>query len=92
MRIDDWAVGESRAVALTRGLVEDISPFGVKSQGQPRTKPLGAGQGPLSIGMLGRSSSGGKKVRLLVPQCGGEAPMEVKANGEAVNGGSASMP
>lgn len=92
VRIDDWAVGESRAVALTRGLVEDISPFGVKSQGQPRTKPLGAGQGPLSIGMLGRSSSGGKKVRLLVPQCGGEAPMEVKANGEAVNGGSASMP
>lgn len=92
VRIDDWAVGESRAVALARGLVEDISPLGVKSQGQPRTKRLGAGQGPLSIGMLGRSSSGGKKVRLLVPQGGREAPMEAKANGEAVSRGSASMP
>lgn len=93
VRIDDWAVGESRAVALARGLVEDVIPPGMKPQGQPRIKPLGAGQGPLSIGVLGRSSSGGKKVRLLVPQGGGEAPMEVKANGEAVvNRGSASMP
>ena len=93
VRIDDWAVGETRAVALARGLVEDVSPMGVRSKGQPRTKPLGAGQGPLSIGMLGRSSSsGGKRVRLLVPQAGGEAPMEVKANDEAVNRGSTSMP
>lgn len=92
VRIDDWAVGESRAVALARGLVEDVSLPGVKPQGQPRIKPLGAGQGPLSIGMLGRSSSGGKKVRLLVPQGGGEAATEVKANGQAGNRGSASMP
>lgn len=92
VRIDDWAVGESRAVALVRGLVEDSIPPGAKPQGQPRIKPLGAGQGPLSIGMLGRSSSGGRKVRLLVPQGGGEAPMEVKANGDAISRGSTSMP
>ncbi len=96
VRGDDWVVDESRAVERVRGLVgvEEINPPGMKAQGQSRSKTLGAGQGPLSIGMLGRSSSGGKKVRLLVPQYSGEASIKVKGNGngEAGKGASASMP
>lgn len=88
---DDWIVGESRAVERARGLVggEESRVPNSKGQGQPRSKPFGAGQGPLSIGMMGRSSSGGKKVRLLVPQAIGESTVRT---GEDGSGASASVP
>lgn len=108
VRGDDWIVGESRAVERARSLVsgeENGFQMG-RVQVQPRSKVLGLGQGPLSIGMMGRSSSGGKKVRLLVPQDDREgivgagagaglagAGLSVSGNGgEASNRASASVP
>ena len=94
VRGDDWVVGESRAVERARGLVggeEDGVQVG-KAHGQPRSKALGVGQGPLSIGMMGRSSSGGKKVRLLVPRDDREGLLGTGNGAEAGNKSSASVP
>lgn len=93
VRGDDWIVGESRAVERARGLVvgEENGIQVGKVQGQPRSKALG-GQGPLSIGMMGRSSSGGKKVRLLVPPDDRESLSEAGHGAEASNRASASVP
>ena len=92
VRGDEWVVRESRAVERTRGLVggEVSRVQNIKGQGQPRSKTVAAGQGPLSIGMMGRSASGGKKVRLLVPQGDGEGLVGTGA--EDINGASASVP
>ena len=56
---DEWVVGESAAVEKARDLV------GIK--GEKSEKRKGEGRGPLSAGLGGRSVSGGKKVRLVVP-------------------------
>ena len=90
---DEWVVGESRAVERTRGLVageEGAIPRSM-AQGQARSKAFGVGQGPLSIGMMGRSSSGGKKVRLLVPPSDVERLVK-KNEGQAGTLVSASVP
>lgn len=94
VRGDDWVVRESRAVERARGLVggEDTGIQVGKVPGQPRSKALGAGQSPLSIGMMGRSSSGGKKVRLLVPQDNREAFSGAGNGAEAGSRASASVP
>lgn len=70
VRSDEWVVGESRAVERTRSMVrgpgeDGGSPGGV--HGSLNAKALRGPQGPLSLGMMGRSGSGGKKVRLLAP-------------------------
>lgn len=64
---DEWIVGESVAVAKARDLV------GIK--GERIEKGRREGRGPLSAGLGGRSASGGKKVRLVVPS--------VEADGES---------
>ncbi|MCJ1469571.1 SEA (Seh1-associated) complex subunit [Pseudocyphellaria aurata] len=97
VRGDDWVVRESRAVERARGLVgavggEGAGAPGGKVLGQPRSMALGAGQSPLSIGMMGRSSSGGKKVRLLVPHDDREGLSGVGNGAEAGNRASASVP
>lgn len=68
---DEWVVGESRAVERTRNMVrgpgeEGGSPGGTHP-GARNAKALRGPQGPLSLGILGRSGSGGKKVRVLTP-------------------------
>lgn len=68
---DEWVVGESRAVERTRSMVcgpgeDGGSPSGLP-HGSVNAKALRGPQGPLSLGMMGRSGSGGKKVRLLAP-------------------------
>lgn len=94
VRGDDWVVGESRAVERARGLVggeENAIRVG-KVHGQPRSKASGVGQGPWSIGMMGRSSSGGKKVRLLVPRDDREHPVAAGNGIDPGNVASASVP
>lgn len=71
VRGDEWVVGESRAVERTRSMVyvptmDGESPGGL-SHGSVNAKTFRGPQGPLSLGMMGRSGSGGKKVRLLAP-------------------------
>ncbi|KAL8831897.1 MAG: hypothetical protein Q9191_000610 [Dirinaria sp. TL-2023a] len=56
---DEWIVGESAAVGKARDLVG--------SRGEGIEKGRSEGRGPLSAGLGGRSASGGKKVRLIVP-------------------------
>lgn len=94
VRGDDWVVGESRAVERARGLVggEENPIQAGKIQGQPRSKALGIGQGPWSMGMMGRSSSGGKKVRLLVPPDDRERLLGGSNGAEAGNVASSSVP
>lgn len=66
---DRWVVGESKAVERTRVMVGgDASGRGGIIQGQSAVRGLGGGHGPLSLGVTGRSGSGGKKVRLLDPK------------------------
>lgn len=71
VRGDEWVVGESRAVERTRNMVygpgEDGGSLGGLPHGSAHAKALRGPQGPLSLGMMGRSGSGGKKVRLLAP-------------------------
>ena len=85
---DDWVVGESRAVEKARDLIGGGStggPGGRRRHGQGQTNAGGIGgeQGPLGAGLGGRSHSGsgsiGKKVRLVVPEGGGEGePYDTK--------------
>lgn len=76
---DRWVVGESRAVERARVIVgANVSNRGGIMQDQASTRGLGGGHGhgPLSLGMMGRSGSGGKKVRLLIPKEETEKPGE----------------
>lgn len=85
VRGDEWVVGESRAVERTRSMVcgpgeDGGSPGGV--HGSLNAKALRGPQGPLSLGLMGRSGSGGKKVRLLVPiEDDGDGKTELEAGG-----------
>lgn len=71
VRGDEWVVSESRAVERTRSMVggpaEDGGGSGGLFHGSVNAKTLRGPQGLLSLGMMGRSGSGGKKVRLLAP-------------------------
>ena len=101
VRSDEWVVGDSRAVERTRSMVcgpgeDGGSPGGV--HGSLNAKALRGPQGPLSLGMMGRSGSGGKKVRLLAPiedDGGGKTELEAEGGGESRvgrTGTSASSP
>ncbi len=94
---DDWVVGESRAVERTRSMVfgtgEDGGSQGAVHHASPNAKSLQGAQGPLSLGMMGRSGSGGKKVRLLVPIHDGDGSVGLEGgDGDGGNGTSASAP
>ena len=71
VRGDEWVVGESRAVERTRSMVYVPTKDGESPGGLPHgsvdAKTFRGPQGPLSLGMMGRSGSGGKRVRLLAP-------------------------
>ena len=81
---DEWVVRESRAVERARTMVSgmDSGNRGGISQGQMIAKGVGGVPSPLSLGMMGRTGSGGKKVRLLVPAADGEGHVEVDGGGE----------
>ncbi|KAI4115006.1 MAG: hypothetical protein LQ338_007925 [Usnochroma carphineum] len=79
---DAWVVGESRAVEKTRGLIgsNDKGNVVVRDRNSTRS-PIGS-RGPLSMACMGRTGSGGKKVRLLVPQMDSVAGGPDGAKGE----------
>ena len=94
VRGDEWVVGESRAVERTRSIVrgpaEDDESLGGIPHGSMNAKTFRGPQGPLSLGMMGRSGSGGKKVRLLAPiDDDRDRKKELEAEGD---GTSASAP
>ncbi|KAL8783336.1 MAG: hypothetical protein Q9213_004711 [Squamulea squamosa] len=64
---DAWIVGESLAVEKTRGLMGKSGQDNFVVQDSKITKPSTPVRGPLSMTAMGRTSSGGKKVRLIVP-------------------------
>lgn len=64
---DDWRVDESEAVRRARGLVDRRS-LGSKGLGTVPGSDIGNGRGALSLGVAGRSGSGGKKVRIVAPE------------------------
>lgn len=75
---DTWVVGESRAVEKTRGLIStNDEKENVVVPDESKGRGLKGGKGPLSMAAIGRTGSGGKKVRLLVP--------EAESNPEADN-------
>ncbi|MCJ1457815.1 SEA (Seh1-associated) complex subunit [Mycoblastus sanguinarius] len=90
---DEWAVGDSRAVERARGLVTHVEGAGSRKgparSSQSSAGGLGGGRGPLSLAAAGRSGSGGKKVRILVP----DEQRETASGGEAMerSGTSASI-
>ncbi|KAL9601809.1 MAG: hypothetical protein Q9219_002299 [cf. Caloplaca sp. 3 TL-2023] len=65
---DAWLVGESRAVEKTRHLIKGDEMERIVVQDRSHTRSLRGSRGPLSMAATGRTSSGGKKVRLLVPE------------------------
>ena len=78
VRGDEWIVGESRAVEEARGLVVSANTgrHSDRNRGtlQRQYSPRGLGAKVPSRGNLGpRTGSGGKKVRLVVPEDEGEA-------------------
>ena len=80
---DEWKVGPSPAVQKARGLV------GVPGSGKGPAPGLGGGRGAMSLGVAGRSGSGGKKVRIVAP----EEEQQKGARGEGLgNVTSASVP
>lgn len=92
---DRWVVGESRAVERARVIVGgDVSNRGGIMQGQASVRGLRGGHGPLSLAMMGRSGSGGKKVRLVVPEEDPEKQGEVEGGSKVsvVGTTSASAP
>lgn len=94
VRGDEWVVGESRAVERTRSIVyvptKDGESPGGPPHGSVNAKTFRGPQGPLSLGMMGRSGSGGKKVRLLAPiNDDRETQRELEGEGD---GTSASAP
>lgn len=68
MKGDIWIVGESRAVEKTRGLIKNSEKESIVVQDHNSTRSLKGSRGPLSMAAMGRTSSRGKKVRLIVPQ------------------------
>ena len=65
---DEWTVAESRAVERTRGLVGASRGLDT-SRGTAKTQTSShAGRGAISLGVAGRTGSGGKKVRIVVPR------------------------
>lgn len=97
VRGDEWVVGESRAVERARAMVgSEAGARGGRIQSPSSAKGLGGSHGPLSLGVMGRSGSGGKKVRLLVPDESRESHGDVDGEGEAGEAGdsrtSASAP
>ncbi|KAL8992504.1 MAG: hypothetical protein Q9169_007052 [Polycauliona sp. 2 TL-2023] len=79
---DTWVVGESRAVEKARGLVGRTGKDGLTVQDHPNTRSSAASRGPLGMAAMGRTGSGGKKVRLLVPDVETSAHVSVGAKDE----------
>ncbi|KAL8740561.1 MAG: hypothetical protein Q9190_006754 [Brigantiaea leucoxantha] len=77
VKSDDWVVKESRAVERTRGLVG-------KGEGKENVAVSGQsnGKSPAGIGVIGRTGSAGKKVRVIVPQ-GTERQIQEQSDGKA---------
>ncbi|KAL8922707.1 MAG: hypothetical protein Q9208_005020 [Pyrenodesmia sp. 3 TL-2023] len=88
---DAWVVEESQAVEKTRGMIVGNDGGNLVLQDRTNTRPpMGSRGGPLGMGSMGRTGSGGKKVRLLVPQgdSEGRSPDGLGSQGRA----SASAP
>lgn len=64
---DAWVVGESRAVEKTRGLVGINNKGNAVLPDRSNTRSPRGSRGPFNVASVGRTGSGGKKVRLLVP-------------------------
>ncbi|KAL8853574.1 MAG: hypothetical protein Q9221_001560 [Calogaya cf. arnoldii] len=64
---DTWVVGESRAVVKARGLMGRAEKEDLVVQDHLNTRSSTAPRGSLGMAAMGRTGSGGKKVRLLVP-------------------------
>lgn len=67
---DAWVVGESRAVEKTRGLIKSKEKDTSVMQDRNQTR---SPRGSHGMAAMSRTSSGGKKVRLLVPEVGSDA-------------------
>ncbi|KAL8939574.1 MAG: hypothetical protein Q9216_003276 [Gyalolechia sp. 2 TL-2023] len=65
---DAWVVGESRAVEKTRGLIRGNEKDTTAVQDRSHTRSPKRSRGSLSMASMGRTGSGGKKVRLVVPE------------------------
>ncbi|KAI4227206.1 MAG: hypothetical protein L6R36_002583 [Xanthoria steineri] len=74
---DTWVVGESRAVGRARSLIGTAG-NGLVVQDHMNTGSSSGPRGPLSMAAMGRTGSGGKKVRLLVPDADVHVPGRVK--------------
>ncbi|KAL8680107.1 MAG: hypothetical protein Q9186_003691 [Xanthomendoza sp. 1 TL-2023] len=64
---DTWVVKESQAVEKTRGLMGTVGNENMVLQDRKGTRSSTPAWDPLGMAAMGRTSSGGKKVRLLVP-------------------------
>ncbi|KAL8868859.1 MAG: hypothetical protein Q9174_004707 [Haloplaca sp. 1 TL-2023] len=84
---DSWVVGESRAVGKAKDLISggDRKENVILSDQRDTSSMKGKG-GPLSMAAMGRAGSGGKKVRLLVPD---GAPESDESRGGEVTSASA---
>ena len=92
---DEWIVGESRAVEEARGLVVGANATrngkgGVTLRRQNSPRGLGARKAPPRGNLGPRTGSGGKKVRLVVPEEGGETGS--RREGNTLDRTSASAP
>lgn len=65
---DAWVVGESPAVEKTRGLIRSNEKDATVVQDRSDTRSHTGSRGSLGMAAMGRTGSGGKKVRLLVPE------------------------
>lgn len=84
---DEWSVGESAAVSRARGMVAGEAGRSILQGGRGLGRPDGAG--PLTLGATGRSGSGGKKVRIVVPDVGKDE--DVRGDGGKGEGGNTSV-
>ena len=87
---DAWVVGESRAVEKTRGLIKQNEQETTVAQDRNSTRSPRGSRGPLGMAAMGRTGSGGKKVRLVVPHPEQDSSIGGGARGE--NRTSASAP
>lgn len=87
---DTWSVGESEAVRGARGMMGSA-----ETNRGARTGILQTGSGhngPIGLGTTGRSASGGKKVRIVVPEerpkdkdgAKGDAKSKIEQRGSAL--------
>lgn len=65
---DAWVVEESQAVEKSRGMIVGNDAGNMVLQDHSNTKLPMRSRGPLGMASMGRTGSGGKKVRLLLPQ------------------------